>query len=69
VQLRNKHKILFRKGEKFSYGRKLDGNITVKFKEEGKEVNWLYLAQNRVQCRAVLNYNEPAGSITGIILD
>ena len=55
--------------EKFSYGRKFEGNITVNFKEEGEEVSWIYLGQNGVQWRAVLNYNEPAGSIKEKILD
>jgi len=56
-------------GEKFSHGRELEGNITANFKEEGEEVSWIYLGQNGVQWRAVLNYNEPAGSIKEKILD
>ena len=57
------------RGEKFSHGRKLECNITVNFIEEGEEVSWIYLGQNGVQWRAVLNYNEPAGSIKEKILD
>ena len=56
-------------GEKFSHGRKLEGNIRANFKEEGEEVSWIYLSQNGVQWRAVLNYNKPAGSIKEKILD
>ena len=56
-------------GEKFSHGRKFDSNITVNCKEEGEEVTWIYLGQNGVQWRAVLNCNEPAGSIKEKILD
>lgn len=56
-------------GEEFNHGRKLAGNITANFKEEGEEVSWNYLGQNGVQWRAVLNYNEPAISIKEKILD
>jgi hypothetical protein len=55
--------------EKFSHGRKLEGNITANFKEEGEEVSWIYLGQNGVQWGAGLNYNVPAGSIKEKILD
>jgi hypothetical protein len=56
-------------GENFNHGRKSEGNITANFKEEGKEVTWIYLGQIGVQWRAVLNCNEPAGSIREKILD
>jgi len=55
--------------ERFSHGRKFESNITVNFKEEGEEVIWIYLGQNGVQWRAVLNFNQPAGSMKEKILD
>jgi hypothetical protein len=56
-------------GKKFSHERKFECNVTVNFKVEGEGVSWIYLGQNGVQWRAVLNYNEPAGSIKEKILD
>jgi hypothetical protein len=58
--IRNVHKILVGKPERTRplgrYRRKCDDNIIIDFREIGSEiVDWIHLAQNRDQWRAVVN--------------